>query len=106
MYDFQKKKEKPLGGDVVELSVSMDGETMLLVVEGDDQYRIQVCCAGEKPGDQDEDEDEDGEEDGEEECNPGTGWVDVDGRVSLVVDPRQEWFAMLQDVWQSYKECF
>eukprot|EP00656_Telonema_subtile_P011893 TRINITY_DN15943_c0_g2_i1.p1 TRINITY_DN15943_c0_g2~~TRINITY_DN15943_c0_g2_i1.p1 ORF type:complete len:980 (+),score=244.20 TRINITY_DN15943_c0_g2_i1:90-3029(+) len=101
-YNFAKRKASTLMEDVFSVELSMDREVML--VDTDD--RLRVLSAGSSPDDKDESGDEEEDADDDDEPGRSSGFVDIDGRITLHVDPQQEWEYVLGEAWKSMRDLF
>ena len=83
--------------EVVFYTLSADLTTVGVVKEEGGEPKVRVYKAGEKPqSEDDEDEDVDSEAPGE-----GSGLVDVEGRIMLLVDVAKEWQQMFYEAWSA-----
>lgn len=103
-YNFAKRKVSVLIEDALEVELSMNREVMVVM---DSEDRLRVLQAGAKPGD-DGDDDQEEEADCEDEEEPGrqSGYVDLDGRVTLHVVPGEEWEYVFNEAWRAMRDLF
>ncbi len=92
-YDFRKRKQEQIAGEVAHFSVSADGKTLLYV----SNERLRVLQAGEKPPELPAPAAE----------KPGreSGWLDLE-RVKVSLRPGAEWRQMLGEAWRLQREQF
>eukprot|EP00658_Telonema_sp_P-2_P014282 TRINITY_DN15424_c0_g1_i2.p1 TRINITY_DN15424_c0_g1~~TRINITY_DN15424_c0_g1_i2.p1 ORF type:complete len:810 (-),score=152.81 TRINITY_DN15424_c0_g1_i2:104-2533(-) len=97
-YSFCKRKAVTLLDDASDLELSMNRQVMLVQTSDD---RLRVLKAGQEAGDESEDDQEDEEEFGRE-----SGYIDLDGRITLHVDPVAEWEYVYGEAWTSMRDLF
>ena len=92
-YDFKKRKQEQIAGEVADFSVSTDGKTLLYI----SNERLRVLKAGEKPPKLPAPAAE----------KPGreSGWLDLE-RVKVSLRPSAEWRQMLGEAWRLQREQF
>ncbi len=90
-YDFKKRKQEHIAGEVSDFSVTADGKKLLYV----SNHRLRVLKAGEKAPDS-----PNGDKPGRE-----SGWIDL-GRVKVSIRPGAEWRQMLGEAWRLQREQF
>ena len=94
-YDLGKRKATRLAEDVTEFKLSADLQTMALLCDEDGAAAVRVHEAGQKPGEQDDDDDDiDLDAPGE-----ASGLVDLEARLALHADAREEWRQMFGEAW-------
>jgi tricorn protease len=95
-YDFESQRTVTLAHDVGDIRLASDARTLLY--ESRDRLRA-IDAGGDLPED-DSDEHKAGSEPGRR-----TGWIDL-GRISVLVEPREEWAQMLREAWRLQREHF
>lgn len=89
VYDFNTLKRDALYDKVHYVQLSMDGKSMLLMVND----RLRVVPAGEKP------------KDNSDKFTREAGWLDLD-RIRVSIEPRAEWRQMYREAWRLQRDQF
>ena len=92
-YDFHTERSATLAADIDSFVLGADART--LVYESNGKLRA-IDAGGELP-------DEDPEAKPPSEMNRRSGWIDL-SRVSVLVEPREEWAQMLREAWRLQRE--
>lgn len=95
-YDFEEQRSATLAGDVEDFVLGADARTLVYASRG--KLRA-IDAGGDLP------EDGDAEEKPSQETGRRSGWLDL-GRISVLVEPRDEWTQMLREAWRLQREHF
>ncbi len=95
-YDFEEQRSAVLAGDVDDFVAGADGRTVVYSSHG----KLRAIDAT-------RDLPEDGEDDdrGAQDTGRRSGWLDL-ARVSVLIEPRDEWRQMLREAWRLQRENF
>ncbi|MBV8245972.1 MAG: PDZ domain-containing protein, partial [Candidatus Eremiobacteraeota bacterium] len=96
VYDFDSQRLATLAHDVNDIRLAADARTLLY---GSGEKLRAIDAGGDLPDD-DADEHKPGAEPGRR-----TGWIDLT-RISVLVEPRDEWRQMLREAWRLQREHF
>jgi tricorn protease len=95
-YDFDAQRLATIAREVDEIRLASDNRT-LVYTSGD---RLRAIDAGGDFPDEDAEEPKSGSEPGRR-----SGWIDL-ARISVLVEPRDEWTQMLREAWRLQREHF
>ncbi|MGH7331041.1 MAG: PDZ domain-containing protein, partial [Polyangiaceae bacterium] len=96
LYDFESERLTTLAREVNDIRIAADARTLLY--GSHDRLRA-VDAGGDLPED-DSDEQKPGNEPGRR-----SGWIDLT-RISVLIEPRDEWAQMLREAWRLQHEHF
>ena len=102
-FDFRRRRETTLlsaDEHVRGVSVCADGRTMAVTCRApgaDEDTRVRVLAAGAKPSDDDDDDDDDDDPADEDEPGERSGFLDIEERVRLELEPSHEWAAIFDE---------
>ncbi len=95
-YDFEEQRAAMLATEIEDFVVGSDARTVVYASRG--KLRA-IDATNDLP--------EDGDPDDKAPQDPGrrTGWIDL-ARISVLVEPRDEWRQMLREAWRLQRENF